>query len=63
MEKKMQPDSPRKIAWPGKSPEIERPSDPEEPLVTPPEQGPELVPDEDPFETPPFEMPVPGEGP
>lgn len=63
MEKKILPETPIEITWPGKQPEIERPLDPEEPLVTPPELEPELVPDEDPFETPPYEIPSPAEGP
>jgi hypothetical protein len=35
--------------------------DPEDPLV--PEEGPDFIPEEDPFETPPVEIPPPGEGP
>ena len=35
--------------------------DPEEPLL--PEESPDFIPEEDPFETPPVEIPPPGEGP
>jgi hypothetical protein len=42
-------------------PEQEPIVDPEEPLV--PEESPDYIPEEDPFETPPFEVPPPGEGP
>jgi hypothetical protein len=42
--------------------EIEPPVDPEEPVIS--EEGPGIIPDEDPFENPPpFEIPEPGEGP
>ncbi len=45
-----------------KSPEITYPIDPEELIV--PDETPEIVPDEDPYENPPpYEMPEPGEGP
>ena len=46
---------------PDKSPELEPVYDPEEPLI--PLEDPDLIPDEDPFETPPFEYPPPAEGP
>ena len=36
-------------------------TDPEEPLV--PIEDPDYIPEEDPFETPPIEVPPPGEGP
>jgi hypothetical protein len=49
------------IPTPGKKPGIELPIDPEEPIL--PEVEPDLVPDEDPFITPPEELPAPGEGP
>lgn len=52
---------PFEIPSPGIIPEIEPPFDPEEPFV--PEEDPDLIPDEDPFETPPYEVPPPGEGP
>ena len=42
-------------------PEQEPIFDPEEPLI--PEEDPDFIPEEDPFETPPFEVPPPGEGP
>ena len=41
--------------------EIEPLIDPEEPLNPP--EGPDLIPEEDPFENLPYEMPPPGEGP
>jgi hypothetical protein len=51
-------------------PEIPKPTDPivkpdeESPIPVSPEELPDLIPDEDPFETPPpFEVPKPGEGP
>jgi len=62
MEKKKQVPTPIEIPPPGKAPEIIPPLDPEEPIIVP-ELDPDIVPDERPFETPPFEMPPPGEGP
>ena len=47
---------------PEKHPEIEPSVDPEEPLI-PPEEDPDLIPDDDPYKTPPYEIPPPGEGP
>ncbi len=60
---------PKKIppALPVEKPHIPRetelplPVDPEEPGI--PEEDPDIIPDENPFETPPYEMPEPGEGP
>ncbi|HMU46833.1 MAG TPA: hypothetical protein PKC72_10720 [Chitinophagaceae bacterium] len=49
------------IPDPVKMPEKEKPVDPEEPLI--PEEDPDILPEEDPFENPPYEMPAPGEGP
>ena len=46
---------------PKKTPEVQPIHDPEEPLV--PEEQPDQIPDENPFETPPYEVPEPGEGP
>ena len=54
-------EKPAEVPLPWKQPEIDRPSEPEEPLT--PEENPDIIPDEDPFETPPEEMPEPGEGP
>jgi hypothetical protein len=61
MAKKKQPDKPFEIPSPGKLPEIKPSVDPEEPLI--PEENPDIIPDEDPFETTPDEIPAPGEGP
>ncbi len=54
-------EKPTEVPSPWKQPEIDRPSEPEEPLI--PIEDPDIIPDEDPFETPPEEMPEPGEGP
>lgn len=60
---KKQPGKPIETPFPGKYPEVIPPIDPEEPLFVPVED-PDIIPDEDPFETPaPFEIPPPGEGP
>jgi hypothetical protein len=37
------------------------PLDPEEPVIA--EEDPDIIPDEDPFDTPAYEAPEPGEGP
>ncbi|MBI1344247.1 MAG: hypothetical protein GC171_15090 [Terrimonas sp.] len=42
-------------------PEIDPEQLPEYPET--PEEDPDAIPDEDPFETPPYEIPPPGEGP
>jgi hypothetical protein len=60
MAKKIKPGKPE-IPSPEKHPEIDPPFDPEEPII--PEEAPDIIPDEDPFETPPHEIPPPGEGP
>ncbi|MFN5422423.1 MAG: hypothetical protein ACK5AO_04075 [bacterium] len=49
------------VTPPDKTPEVEPLVDPEEPLV--PEEDPDIIPEEKPFETPPYEVPEPGEGP
>lgn len=49
------------IPIPEKKPEMPTPADPEEPII--PVEDPEIIPDEDPFENPPYEVPEPGEGP
>jgi hypothetical protein len=61
MPNKKQPAEPSEI--PGKMhPEINPPVDPEEPLV-PPEDDPDIIPDEE-IESPPYDEPAPpGEGP
>ena len=46
---------------PEKTVEVPEPIDPEEPLL--PDEGPDVIPDEEPFETPPYEVPPPAEGP
>lgn len=51
----------QRLQAPAKKPEVEKPEDPEDPFV--PEEVPILIPDEESFETPPPEMPPPGEGP
>jgi hypothetical protein len=60
MAKKKKTAKPFEIPPPKKHPEIE-PVDPEEPIST--IEDPEIIPEEDPDETPPYEPPVPGEGP
>ena len=60
MPNKKQPGKPFEIPSPEKHPEIE-PADPEEPII--PEEDPDIIPDENPFETPPYEIPPPAEGP
>lgn len=49
------------VPMPHKVPEVGPVFDPEEPLQ--PDESPEIIPDEDPYETPPVEVPPPGEGP
>lgn len=61
MEKKKTPGKPFEIPSPKKHHEIEPPSDPEVPIF--PEEDPDIIPDEDPFENPPTEVPPPGESP
>ena len=61
MAKMKKPDKPLEIPSPEKHPEINPVIDPEEPIV--PIEDPDIIPDEDPFETPPYEIPPPGEGP
>jgi hypothetical protein len=54
------PDTPPEVVPPD-SPEYQPYIDPEDPLI--PEITPDDIPEEDPFETPPVEVPPPGEGP
>lgn len=62
MPKKKQPGKPSEIPKPKILPEIKPIGEQEEPII--PEETPDIIPDEDPFENPPpFEIPEPGEGP
>ena len=61
MSKKNSPGKPKVIQSPGISPEADPSSLPPIPLA--PEEELDVVPDEDLFETPPYEDPEPGEGP
>jgi hypothetical protein len=60
MPNKKQPNKPSEIP-PVKHPEIIPPDDPEEPII--PIEDPDIIPDEGPYETPPYELPPPGEAP
>jgi hypothetical protein len=42
-------------------PEVKPIIEPEDPVI--PVEDPDIIPDEEPFETPPYEIPEPGEGP
>ncbi len=61
MPTKKKPGMPSEIPAPHKQPDISEPTDPEEPII--PKEDPDIIPDEEPFETPPYEIPQPGEGP
>lgn len=61
MEKKKIPGKPIEIPSPDNHPEIIQPFDPEDPVM--PIEDPDIIPDEDPYETPPYEIPPPGESP
>lgn len=61
MPKKIEPGTPIERPAPGKQPEIQEPVDPEQPVI--PQEDPDIIPDEDPYENPPNEMPPPAEGP
>ena len=61
MPNKKKPDKSIEIPMPKKEPEIILPLDPEDPSI--PTEDPDILPEENPFETPPFEIPEPGEGP
>jgi hypothetical protein len=54
-------DTPLEFPVPEPQPELNPNVDPEDPIL--PEEDPEIIPWEDPFETPPYEVPPPGEGP
>jgi len=58
---KKQPNNPEEFPKPEKHPEVIEPIDPEDPII--PVEDPDIIPDEAPFETPPYEMPPPGESP
>lgn len=62
MSKHKKTSTPQEIPPPDNHPEIEREIDPETPVI--PQEEPDLVPDDNPFENPPpYEIPEPGEGP
>ncbi|MBI5372010.1 MAG: hypothetical protein HZA79_08285 [Sphingobacteriales bacterium] len=61
MAKKITPDKIPDTPYPGKRPETIPSIDPEEPLN--PEEDPDIIPDPEEEEIPPFDEPVPGEGP
>jgi hypothetical protein len=61
MAKKKNPKEPFEIPFPGKRPEIDPDEIPDNPVL--PEEDPEIIPDDEPSETPPYEIPPPGEGP
>ena len=63
MEKKHLPEKPLEIPHPERKEEVKPAPDPEEPLVGVPEEIPDFIPDDEPFETPPYELPPLGEGP
>ncbi len=61
MAKKKKTDQPAEVPTPEKNPERLFPDEPEVPEL--PKEDPDVIPDEEPFETPPYETPPPGEGP
>ncbi len=61
MDKKKKTDKPHVVPGPVKEPDTGPPADPEEPLLT--DEDPDIIPDEETAETPPYEAPPPGEGP
>lgn len=64
MSQKKIPGKPPETPSPKIVPGIKHPAVPEEPeLPEEEEEDPDIIPDEDPFETPPYEEPPPGEGP
>ena len=60
-DKKKKPAELPEIMPPSKEPELYPLIDPEEPLI--PLEDPDVIPEEDPYETPPYEYPPPAEGP
>lgn len=61
MAKKIIPEEPVVVPAPLHDPEIDPEELPEYPAI--PEEGPDVIPEENPFVNPPYEMPPPGEGP
>lgn len=62
MAKKLTPEEPVVVPAPLRDPEIDPEEVPGEPVIIPGE-GPDVIPDENPFVEPPYEVPPPGEGP
>ena len=58
---KKQKAKPNEIIFPGIVPEIDPDAIPDSPVLQ--EEEPDIIPEEDPFVTPPEEIPEPGEGP
>jgi hypothetical protein len=61
MAKKIQPEEPIGVPPLRRDPEVYPEEIPEAPVL--PAEEPDVIPQEDPFETPPYEVPPPGEGP
>ena len=61
MAKKITPEEPIVVPAPLRDPEIDPEEIPENPII--PGEGPDVIPDENPFVVPPYEVPPPGEGP
>jgi hypothetical protein len=61
LSKKGTQDKPVELPVPGVQPEIKPLVDPEDPIL--PHEDPDIIPWENPFESPPSEIPPPGEGP
>jgi hypothetical protein len=61
MPTKQPPQKPFEMPKPAKIPEIIEPLDPDELII--PDEDPDFIPEENPFENPPEEMPPPAEGP
>ncbi|MBU3714179.1 MAG: hypothetical protein FGM46_04445 [Ferruginibacter sp.] len=61
MIKKKKPETPKEFPLPEKNPEFNPDVIPESPAL--PEEEPDIIPEENPFITPPHEVPPPGEAP
>jgi hypothetical protein len=61
MQKSKTPSKSPEVEPPEKTVEVPKPIDPEEPLL--PDEDPDIIPEEEPFENPPYEVPPPAEGP
>jgi hypothetical protein len=61
MIQKKKPEKPSELPQREIKPEVEAPVDPKNPFIG--EDDPDVIPFEDPFEPPPYEIPPPGEGP